>query len=538
LKLCWTGYRFELHASRLDPDFDYTQVVLAGLRKDSTCYWTGLVESARKFEKYADASARAIFDATDQEIAASLAMTSNLIIPCRPGLSYMGFQKAGAEYILARPNTLLADEMGTGKTVTVSAVINADPAIRQILVICPNSLKINWQRELERWLIRKRTYAIPLTGSGENRYSLPNAEIIILNYEMVKKFREAIDKIKWDLLVVDEAHYVKNPGSARSRYVMGGDGIEPIAARRRAYLTGTPIMNRPIELWPIVKVCDPDDLGISISLFGKRYCGGELVGGEWDFSGASNLNELQTKLRSKFMIRRMKKDVLAELPPKRRQIIALPNPGLRVVKEELDFYTQNQAIIDSAKTMAELTQLEGDETSYKAAVKELRAARQVQFEQMAELRHRTAITKIPYAIQYIEDMLEQQNKIIVFARHKDVVNALFEKFKSVSVYMHGDIDVQKRQEAVDRFQNDKSCRIIFGTYTTMGEGWTLTAAAYILGVELEWVPSTISQGEDRAHRRGQLESLLIQHLVFDNSLDCNMAKKVIAKQEVIDKAIN
>lgn len=508
--------------------FDYAKKV----------YWTGLLEVAREFERFADLAAKAKFGFVERQMALSSAVTSSLSIPSPKDLEYMPFQVAGVQYILPRRDVLLADEMGTGKTIQVCGVINADPSIRNILVVCPNSLRINWLREFQKWLIRRLTGSFALGESG--LYTLAETNIVIINYEMVKKFRDEIDKRHWDLLAVDEAHYCKNPESQRSRYVMGNNygDTKPIAAERRLYLTGTPLVKRPIDLWPYAKVCDPKGLGLNYNLFGKRYCKGEIIGGQLDFSGASNLEELNKRLRSTFMLRRLKKDVMPELPPKRRQIIPLPNPGIRAIADELEFYNRNEEIIERAKYEAERAQSRGDEASYKYAAQQLRAARQVEFKEMAALRYKTAMAKIPFAIQYIENALEQQDKIIVFARHRDVINKIVERFSSISTWMHGDKTVPQRQQAVDRFQDDPNCKIIVGSFDTMGEGWTLTAASYLLFVELDWTAKTLTQAEDRAHRKGQLESLLIQHLVFDNSLDANQAKRCIKEQDIADKAVN
>ena len=249
----------------------------------------------------------------------------DLDIPAPEGLEYMPFQRAGIAYAMARENTLIGDEMGLGKTIQALGVINADPTIRDVLIICPASLKINWQREAQKWLVRPMTVGIVST-----KEPFPDTDIKIINYDILTKFKSQLRAINWDFLVVDEVHYLKNPKALRTAQVFGkwnkdpSKKIHPLDAKRRAFMTGTPIVNRPIELFPLLKFT-----GIfkNWKHFVERYCNGHQTRWGWDVSGASNLGELQGKLRSTIMVRRLKKDVLTDLPPKRRQVIELPQNG-------------------------------------------------------------------------------------------------------------------------------------------------------------------------------------------------------------------
>ncbi|MDD5719965.1 MAG: SNF2-related protein, partial [Candidatus Krumholzibacteria bacterium] len=247
-------------------------------------------------------------------------------LPVPAGLEYLPYQAEGIEFALGRRNTLIADEMGLGKTIQALGVINALD-IRRVLIVCPASLRINWAREARKWLCRRREICIV----NEKNTVLAGAEIVICNYDRVWDYWDRLAAVHWDLLIGDEAHYLKNPKSQRAKASLGGmiktalgnkrkRGIAASAARLRL-LTGTPILNKPIELYPLLKALDRERWGQAWLWYATRYCAAtrQRVGRDkevWDTSGASNLDELQRILRGTVMIRRRKMDVLKDLPPK------------------------------------------------------------------------------------------------------------------------------------------------------------------------------------------------------------------------------
>jgi SWI/SNF-related matrix-associated actin-dependent regulator 1 of chromatin subfamily A len=243
------------------------------------------------------------------------------------------------------------------------------------------------------------------------------------------------------------------------------------------------------------------------------------------------------------MVRRLKKDVLLELPPKRRQIIAIPPDSVKkVVEAELDFYQKNIHLIEEAKDelekAKEQAQLQtGDEASYKLAASKMKTAKQLLFEQLASLRYMTAMAKVPFAINYIEDLLEQEDKLVVFCHHHDVRRALLVKFNEIAVQHHGEMTAEQKQVAVNKFMTDPKCKLFLGSIT-VALGYTVTVASTAVLVEVDWRPSVVTQAEDRLHRIGQKEAVLIQHLCFDSSLDAIMVKRIIEKQEIIDSALD
>lgn len=465
----------------------------------------------------------------DEAVSASKATSAAIDLPHPAGLDYMPFQKAGIHYALTHTGTLIADEMGLGKTIQAIGVINADPAIETAIVICPKSLKLNWQRELERWLTR------PLTIGVANG-SWPETQIVILNYEALGKHIDKINSQQWGLCIVDEAHYIKNKKAQRSKYV------KSIKAARHLRLTGTPIVNRPVELQNII-----DDLNPAFAGFGflKRYCNAHQNGWGWDFSGASNLDELQRRLRETCMVRRLKADVLTELPRKIRQIVELDpdsSAARKAVQAEDRFESANDEQVAQLRAAVELAKADSKE-AYEAAVARLSAAQRVAFEEISRLRHETAVAKLPQVLQHITEALEDDDakKIIVAAHHHDVIDSLYDSAQMNGwnpVRLTGRNNEAERLAAVDAFQSDSTVRVFIGSIQAAGVGITLTASSHVIFSELDWVPGNISQFEDRAHRIGQTDTVLVQHIVLNGSLDARMAHLLIEKQRVIDNALD
>jgi SWI/SNF-related matrix-associated actin-dependent regulator 1 of chromatin subfamily A len=517
----------------------------AGWRWDPAgrVWWTDSPERLTQFAASADESARAW--AADQirlaatSLDSSRAVSSDISVPVPEGMDYLPFQRAGIAYALARPATLIGDEMGLGKTIQAIGLINARPDIRTVLIICPASLKLNWKRELEKWLVVKRSIGI---AAGK---AWPGAcDIVICNFDIIANFLPIIHGRQWDLLVVDESHFLKNPKTKRTKLVLGAKTktapIPAIQATRRLFLTGTPICNRPVELWPLVHALDPNDIGRNWVGFVRRYCNGHQTRFGWDVSGASNLTELQERLRSKIMVRRMKSDVLTELPPKRRQVIELPCNGAKpYVEAELAAWESKEALLADLKNQAEALK-DGDPAEYKAAVDALKSAVSVAFSEMAKARHDTAVAKVPSLIAFLHDLIDDDPdaKIVFFAHHHDVIDSVMAEFSGVAVKFTGETNMDDRQLAVDTFQTNPKCQLFVASITAAGVGITLTASSHVIFGELDWVPGNVSQAEDRCHRIGQHDSVLVQHVVLDGSLDALMARRLIEKQQVIDAALN
>jgi SWI/SNF-related matrix-associated actin-dependent regulator 1 of chromatin subfamily A len=503
-------------------------------------WWTpDKFKAARLAEHAADDSVKESLADHVKSVEDSRAVDASIDIPAPDGLEYLPYQKAGIAYAVAKGSCLIGDEMGLGKTIQALGVVNACEDIKSVLVVCPASLRLNWAREAQKWLVRDMSVGIMNTND------MPPTDVVITNYDRLIK-KAALDALmsrKWDILVIDECHYAKNPDAKRTVAVLGKQAKprKKIQAKkglvdqskRMLLLTGTPLLNRPKELWSLLWGMDHQEWK-SFWAFAKRYCDAHDNGWGWDVSGASNLEELQERLRGSCMIRRLKKDVLTELPAKRRQIVPIPpNGAAKLLKSE-----QSKSRAVSLMADVEVARACDDEQAYEAAVARLDAAVAAEFAEMAALRKQMGVAKVPHAVEAIESAIESSGKVIAWAHHHDVIDALMDKFGDSAVHLDGRMDMADRQKSVDRFQNDESVKLFVGQIQAAGVGLTLTASSHEIFVEQDWTPGMMQQAEDRAHRIGQTESVLIQILVFDGSLDSYMAKMLVSKQKVADAVLD
>jgi SWI/SNF-related matrix-associated actin-dependent regulator 1 of chromatin subfamily A len=481
--------------------------------------------------------------AQEASIVASRAAESTLQIPLsaeckRRGYDFFPFQKAGVEYALARPGTLFGCEMGLGKTMQAIGVINVDETVKTVLVICKASLKLNWLREARLWIARDMRIEIT------NGIWPADADVVITNYEQVNKYRQHIDSRVWDLLIIDEAHMIKNPKAQRTHAILGSRDAAGIKARRRVFLTGTPILNRPTELWTLVHALDPDGLGRSWKGFHNRYCGPSRGWqGRTDYSGASHLDELQGRLRASIMVRRMKADVLKELPAKRRAVITLQvqsEQERNAIAEESRVVRESESRVAAMRAEVERLSVDQAGAAYEQAVHNLRQAEAIAFTETSRVRHEVALAKLPRVIEHVRDCLEEaEGKIVVFVHHHDVGDGIADALDEFNPLQADGRDSNAgRQSCVDAFQNDPKRRVIICGMQSMAEGHTLTASSHVVFAELDWVPGKLAQAEDRCHRIGQTDSVLVQHIVLDGSLDGRMAELIVEKMEVIAAAID
>ena len=470
-----------------------------------------------------------------EQLEKSSAKTADVNLRCPANLSYLPYQRAGISYALDRDHCLIGDEMGLGKTIQAIGVIN-QLKIKRVLIICPASLKLNWQKELKKWLVDKSL----TIGVHESKNKFPQTNIVIINYDIVKKSRKDIDKIKqWDVLILDECQYLKNPQAQRTKAVYGNGHkrkstqMLPIPATKILALSGTPIVNRPVELFPLLQRVDRNGLGRSFNKFAERYCAPKLIhigqGRQaWDYKGASNLGDLQQRLRASIMVRRMKEDVLDELPPKIRQVIEIEPPkdfdydieGIQTYMQELDV-----AVQDAEET--------ADLKTFQERVTALEMSNPVPFDEMAEFRQILAETKVPYIISHLQNILED-GPVLLFMHHHSAANKIMDEFKKCAVQMNGETPIKTRQQIVEDFQDGKYDLFI----SSIKEGYTLTRSSHVVFGEGLWTPGEMMQFEDRTHRIGQKNSVLVQQLVFAKTLDVTMAKTVNLKAQVIEQALN
>lgn len=501
-----------------------TKPLLVALMKD---YCIG--EARTRIEAYTSARAEAI--------AASCAVDADIDPPAPEGLAFRPYQKAGINFMLGRVSSLNADVMRLGKTVQSVGVMNATPDLKRALVIPPAGVKINWAREINKWNVHDHIEADICEGSSN-----PKSPALVCNYDITDRHIDYIHEIDWDVAIFDEAHALKNPKAKRTQLCLGGGDHKPIRAKRRIFLTGTPIFTRPIDIFPLCQACDPQGLGKSWWGFVHTYCNAHNVGGFLDTSGASNLDELQFLMRSRFMIRREKSDIGAELPPNRQTII-LPKTGLvKLVKKEQSFVRQNldrfeqmlHARLDEAgidQLLNEYGHLDGVERS---DVEELRDAHT--FGELALIRQELALAKLPMVGKFVEDLLCSEPKVVVFAHHRAVVAKLVEMFPGCASIVGG-MTPSKRDEQQQRFQNDPECRVFIGNIAAAGQGIALSAADVVAFAELSWVPSEMEQAEERVWDPIKDRPVSSYWLVVEDSLDAQMTAILERRMRDIAKAL-
>jgi SWI/SNF-related matrix-associated actin-dependent regulator 1 of chromatin subfamily A len=538
-------------------------------------FWSSRIEDATRLRAYCNDRALAVMKEHLAILERSRAVSSNIRIPSPPGMEYLPYQKAGIAYALQRKDTLIGDEAGLGKTIQALGFINYTRP-KTVLVVAPATLAFNWKLEAEKWLVDPYTIFIPQAGADSIPEPGPSGRLfIITNYEKIvlgvrydpcprcagvetpgyqcsecngkgkiknpkfeSEFYKSLQRI-WDVSIYDEVHALKNPDSKRSKAVLGEFGLFN-RSHRTLSLSGTPIENYPKEIWALAATICPAKFGDWWG-FAQRYCGLHKEDHRdrtvWVTTGNSHLSELQQRLRATFMVRRLKHDVLKELPPKRRQLVILGDqeidwsnhPEFRRWKElyERD-YEAALARIEAAKTLED----------YKRAVKSLEAFIGIAFTEMSEFRHKTALAKLPLCLRYIDDLLANGlDNVVIFAHHKDVLEKIYSHYKKDAVLLYGGTPMEERGKIVQEFQ-DGPKRVFVGGLKAAGTGITLTKASTVIFIEIDWVPATLSQAEDRLCRIGQKKMVHVIHLVLNNTLDVNMSQKVIAKQEVIDKALD
>ena len=497
------------------------------------------------------------------KMSRALEPIEDINIPCPNHLKYSPYQKAMVEWCLqryrtGRENLIVADEMGIGKTIEAIGLIQM-LGLKQnpsVLVVCPASLKINWEREIRKWDMLGLSVC---KVSGSSVDTAPMEDVVIINYDILLKHRTGAISWTgrdWDLIICDEAHYLKNPKAKRSVAVLGGsakikNGRPPVLFYplngKKLFLTGTPMVNRPIELWPMLKECDPGDLGSDWYRYIREYCDGHRTRYGWDTKGSSNLGKLQGKLRSSIMMRRRSIDVLTQLPPIRRQAIVLPSTSYgNLIRSEWDAYKNYDYILKEL----EHARSETEDDNLRERVRQLTERQSLAWAELAEARKNVGLAKVDHTLEHVKHVVESRGKVVLFSWHRAVIDQLMlglEKEALNPVKLTGSSSLEQRQTAVDLFQSQREVKVIVLNLEAGGVGITLTGteqAGFCTSVcfsELDWRPSTMAQAEARVWRRSVDESaqnVLVHHIVIDGSLDANISNKLLDKQDVIDQAIN
>jgi SWI/SNF-related matrix-associated actin-dependent regulator of chromatin subfamily A-like protein 1 len=446
------------------------------------------------------ATLRTEHDAAIGAVRASRAADgAELACEARLGGELRPFQRAAVTYALASRRLFIADEQGLGKTVEALATLEEDDAYPAV-VICPASLKLNWRREAQHWLPH-RTIEVVAGTSG----ALPEADVLILNYEIVHAHRERLGARRPRALVLDESHYVKNPAARRTRAVRRvAEGLGPDALKLA--LTGTPVMNHPDELIPQLRILGRLEEFGSGARFKRR------------FQGAGAEERIHWHLRRSCFVRRLKKDVLPQLPEKRQVVVpvGLENEReYRLAERDVIAWLQEQPL--------ELSDLQ----SKVAAT--LRAERLAQLNLLRRLASRG---KLAAALAWIDDFLASEEPLVVFASHREVQEAVVQRFPD-ALHVVGADDVAARDAAVAAFQDPAGPLLVVCSTRVAGQGITLTRASNVAFLDLEWSPAMHDQAEDRCHRIGQRDAVTAWYLLAAETIDESMAEVLARKRGIV-----
>jgi SWI/SNF-related matrix-associated actin-dependent regulator of chromatin subfamily A-like protein 1 len=485
---------------------------------------------AGRLIRFADQKAAASVEKRLQLLRDSYAIESTISVPAPPGKAYDPHQLAAIEWATRNRAVLIADEQGLGKTIEAIGVANYYGFIK-ILILCPASVKYNWWNECDEWLT---TFADMAVVNGFTPEVPDSTNGLIVNYDLLRepKVQELLRRFgPFDLMIIDEAHYLKNPEAKRTAAVLSGAGALARLAGRHILLTGTPIQNQPVEIYALVAAFGRRCLGpyARYKDFIYRFCGAYRDRYGIQLGQASNTEELNWRLREGFMMRRLKKDVLKDLPPRRYQVIPLE---LDARTGEVFKKAQNADLFDNL-TEADIRKAEMgvDMRRHESDTKALG--------ELVSLRRELAELKLDACIKHIEHLLFSGcEKLIVFAHHKDIVGAIearLTKYKPVKV--SGSVSAKARQKAIDAFQKDPATRVFIGNIEAAGTGITLTAGHTLVFVESSWVPGVILQAIDRAHRRGQDMPVVAQFLVIRDTLEEYMMYRAIEKIKQIEKIV-
>ena len=421
----------------------------------------------------------------------------------RPPLEH---QKEAIQKLVENKKFILADDMGLGKTTsTIIAALESES--KKVLIICPATLKINWKREIENYS-DKQVYI------AEGKNFSTDADFVIINYDIIKNFHDTKKKgesqildANFDLVVVDEAHYIKNATAQRTKLI--NDLVKKVD--RLWLLTGTPMTSRPIDYFNLLSLIE-SPVAKNWMAYAIRYCQGYQfnVGGRkvWNVMGASNLEELRDRTAG-LTLRRLKENVL-DLPDKIITPVYLRLKSKmyeEIMGEYYDWYDKNP---EESKSLT------------------------VQFTKLTKIRQVIADEKIAQTIEIAENIIEQGKKVIIFCNFTNSLNKICEHFGKSSVKIDGSMSKPERQHSVDSFQESDKVKVLVGNIKAAGVGLTLTAAEAVIMNDLSFLPSDHAQAEDRAYRYGQKNNVLVYYPIFENTIEgiiydiLNNKKQVIA----------
>lgn len=420
----------------------------------------------------------------------------------RPPLEH---QKEAVEKLAGSRRFILADDMGLGKT-TATIIAALETGAKKILIICPASLKINWQREIENYTDRPVYIAEGKKFSTESDFVIVNYDILKNFHSMEKKGTSLLNQSEFELVILDEAHMISNPQAQRTKII--NHFVKDI--KRVWLLTGTPMTSRPMNYYNLLNIIE-SPVAQNWMAYAIRYCQGyQFMAGNrkvWNVTGASNLEELRDRT-SKQILRRLKEDVL-DLPDK-----IISPVYLRLKSKEYE-------------------ELMGEYYDWFDNKKDESSSLTVQFSKLMKVRKVIANEKTKQTIEFAENIIEQGKKVIIFTNFTDTLQTIYQHFGKQAVYLDGSCSKPHRQNAVDEFQENDKIKVFVGNLKAAGVGLTLTAAEVVIMNDLSFVPAEHAQAEDRAYRYGQKSNVLVYYPLYENTIEGAVYDILNRKKEII-----
>uniref|UniRef100_A0A7M4FTH9 Zinc finger RANBP2-type containing 3 n=1 Tax=Crocodylus porosus TaxID=8502 RepID=A0A7M4FTH9_CROPO len=449
-----------------------------------------------------------------------------LFLPEKLRERLLPFQKKGIVFALERSGRcMIADEMGLGKTIQAIAISYYYKKEWPLLIVVPSSLRYPWTEEMEKWIPELCPDDLSIIQNKTDIGRISTSKVIVLGYGLLttnaQTLIDALYKQNFKVVVVDESHYMKSRNATRSKILL------PVVQKavRAILLTGTPALGRPEELFMQIEALFPRRFG-TWSEYAKKYCNARVrffgKRAQWDCRGASNLDELH-QLLSNIMIRRLKNEVLTQLPPKIRQRIPfdLPDAAAKELNASFEDWEKLMRTSDSDATESHFVQIMG---------------------LITHMYKQTAIAKAGAVKDYIKMMLENDKlKFLVFAHHLTMLQACTEaaiENKARYIRIDGSVPSAERIHLVHQFQKDPDTRVAILSIQAAGQGLTFTAATHVVFAELYWDPGHIKQAEDRAHRIGQYSSVNVHYLIAKGTLDPLMWAMLNRKARVTGSTLN
>lgn len=425
------------------------------------------------------------------------------------------FQKEGIEFLSGRKHAFLADEMGLGKT--VQAIRAADKVgAGRILIICPAIARINWFRELEKFALTRRTYEVV----EERKEKWDYTKSVVASFQGATYVR---DSGPFDVVIIDEAHFLKSVDAQRAKNIIGRSGI----VHKSKYvwpMSGTPAPNNASELWVWLYVFGKTAL--SFDAFTRRYC--ETFKGPYGLqirgNSTQHLPELKTIL-STFLLRREKRNVMKQLPPiTYGQVVVPPSPVKLDEQSSFIEYALDPVARDELFRQMEIQKAMIDGTvnhSFLTDAQKIEAIKAMA-SSVSTLRRYNGLEKVDSVAAIIDEELSSgaYQKIVLFAIHRDVIEGLRAKLrKHKPTTLYGGFDMEKQQRHIDKFQKNPHCKVIIANILTAGTAIDLTASHQLAFVEQDWVPGNNAQAVMRCHRIGQKFPVTVRFFALENSLD-------------------